>query len=95
MDSADRVSGSKSFTGPTVGDRLESGPADAEAGVGKSRPHERPAREDLPAIRRALRDQAELLDRLATKRARAREPDWRALLEAAHKLRLLARSLPR
>ena len=36
-----------------------------------------------------------LLDRLATKRARAREPDWRALLEAAHKLRLLVRSLPR
>ena len=95
MDSADRVSGSKLFAGPSVGDRLESGPPEPEAGVGESRAHERPVPQDLRAIRRALRDQAELLDRLATKRARAREPDWRALLEAAHKLRLLARSLPR
>jgi hypothetical protein len=50
---------------------------------------------DLRTIRQTLRVQAVLLDRLAVQHARARQPNWRRLLEAAHELRLFVRSLPR
>lgn len=50
---------------------------------------------DLRAIGRVLEQQAVALDRLAAEGARVRMPDWRAFLEMAHRLRIVARSLPR
>ena len=50
---------------------------------------------DLGSIRRILSAQAAELDRLATQHAHTRQRDWRRLLQAAHDLRSLVRSLTR
>lgn len=55
----------------------------------------RPPRAALREVRRVLKEQSELLDRLAVERAHAHRPNWRPLLEAAHHLRTLVRSLPK